>query len=1117
MTKRIILASLLCLTFSACLQAKEIGLIDKNTAIEAAKTATVEKYPDSDEVLVSGYTKTKYNADGTSIDIMDYYTKVLTEAGKRNNLTLTFNYTLPYNTVEVQLVEIIKPDGSSTAIDIAQNSKEMTDNSSMSMNIYNPNDKKIIVSVPGLEIGDMLHYIAVDNNVKTRMADTWCNYIVFESTCPILNEVYEVYAPNELPIKSKAIKDELPGTIAYEAKDYDGGIVHRWTATNVPRFFPEPKMPDSWTCVQRLLVSTISDWPTVSRWYWDLSKPHYESTDAMKEKVAELTKDLTTEEEKIRAIFKFVSQEIRYMGISIEKDAPGYEPHDVNLTFENKHGVCRDKAGLLVVMLRLADIEAYPVLIHSGPKKDIEVPLPYFNHAITCVRNEDGTYQLMDSTDESTQRLCPSYLGNCSYLVAAPYGETLLTSPVDPAETNMLEIATDAKIDARGNYSAKSIMDFQGINDNVYRGAFLRRKPEEIRTFLEGVLKRFLPGGKLDSYSITPTDFQDTSENIKAVMEYHCDNILVSGEKMSLLPIYAIGREIGMANFVLRDTGLDKRRFTLETGITCGVLEKITLDIDSSLEAYSIPEKALIEEPYLTLQSNISKSDDGVVIEKVLKFNQVEFTPEEYLNLKENLKDIEYNSRKQIVLNKTTDAGNDSILLSKKIEYNVVDEHNWTTTTTVKRKILTYKGKKDNSELKFTYVPAWEELTLNYARVINGENVKEISDVEKNVMDAGWVASAPRYPEGKILVASLPGVENNSIIEYSYTTKSKDEPFFSFYRTFQSSEPLEQAEVVLNIPSDIEIKTIYDGNGIFNEGIGDEIDYSMSKAMNFSWTAKEVTTYKWVAKNLPALKSEDAMPPYYTFTPFVKSTTGEIGDFSSEVGKFAEKAMATKEKDVEKMAKELVASCKTKEDKIVAIRDFVAKNIRNAGPSFTSIPLSSHSACATTLTERYGNSLDRAILTAKLLKFAGIKNEIVLVAACGRIASIEDFQLSTISPSLWSTVLVKAIDGKREFYLGDTNQYDNLGTTNSDRYLGVDIKTGKISRINIDEQNRDKSDSTISIKIDRNGDANMTVSSNIWGNAYGSSNGYFSESTPENRKKFNENIRFGNRIFRLSR
>ena len=78
------------------------------------------------------------------------------------------------------------------------------------------------------------------------------------------------------------------------------------------------------------------------------------------------------------------------MGLTMEDTSPGYAPHDVDITFDNRYGVCRDKAGLLVAMLRLAGFKAFPVLIHVGAKLDPEVPQPFFNHAIVAVEEEVG-------------------------------------------------------------------------------------------------------------------------------------------------------------------------------------------------------------------------------------------------------------------------------------------------------------------------------------------------------------------------------------------------------------------------------------------------------------------------------------------------------------------------------------------------------------------------------------------------------------------------------------------------------------------------------------------------------------------------------------------------------
>ena len=63
-------------------------------------------------------------------------------------------------------------------------------------------------------------------------------------------------------------------------------------------------------------------------------------------------------------------------------------------------------------MLREAGLDAYPVLISVGTKRDPEVPDPDFNHAIVCVQLKPGDYLLMDPTDENTRALLPT--GDCN-------------------------------------------------------------------------------------------------------------------------------------------------------------------------------------------------------------------------------------------------------------------------------------------------------------------------------------------------------------------------------------------------------------------------------------------------------------------------------------------------------------------------------------------------------------------------------------------------------------------------------------------------------------------------------------------------------------------------------
>src|SRR5208282_1147345 len=122
---------------------------------------------------------------------------------------------------------------------------------------------------------------------------------------------------------------------------------------------------------------------------------------------------------------------------------------------------------------------------------------------------------------------------------------------------------------------------------------------------------------------------------------------------------------------------------------------------------------------------------------------------------------------------------------------------------------------------------------------------------------------------------------------------------------------------------------------------------------------------------------------------------------------------------------------KSKLDALQAIRDFVAKSIRFAGPSFTTLPLSELSAADTTLTDGYGHAADRAILLHAMLRAAGFQPEFVLASGLPPIAGITNVAFSFPLPSAFQEPLVRVeLDGQA-YYLNDTDQYARLGSTSA--------------------------------------------------------------------------------------
>ncbi len=391
-------------------------------------------------------------------------------------------------------------------------------------------------------------------------------------------------------------------------------------------------MPPYEMVLQRLFISTTTDWAKVSQWYWQLSKPHLEAiTPEMKQTVQGLTAQAMTDLDKVKALFFHVSKKVRYMGLTPEKDRPGFEPHDVCLTFDKKYGVCRDKAALLVSLLRAAGLNSYPVLINLGTRKDAEVPDADFNHAIVAVELQQGDYVLMDPTDENTRDLLPATDRNQSYLVCRPEGEAIRLSPIQPPDDHMMRVRTRGTLSAAGALRAKSELSFQGVNDDLYRNMFAHMKPDDKRRFFESTLKRAIPGARLTSLQLMPEDMIDVSQEVRAVLEFSVDGLTANGSGKSVVNLPWIGKGLGIVNFILGGTGLEKRKYPLRTWVTCGLREDLSLKLAPEFgQALSLPSCRPDEDDCLSCRQSCALQDGELVCSRQLKLKVVEFSPEQY-------------------------------------------------------------------------------------------------------------------------------------------------------------------------------------------------------------------------------------------------------------------------------------------------------------------------------------------------------------------------------------------------------------------------------------------------------------------------------------------------------
>ncbi|MGE3171097.1 MAG: DUF3857 domain-containing protein [Planctomycetota bacterium] len=174
--------------------------------------------------------------------------------------------------------------------------------------------------------------------------------------------------------------------------DDDGQRTYAFRMDGLPRDVPEPRRPDAGERLPLVRFTTFRDWDHFASWWWNLIRGQLETSPAMRQKVQELTAGLTTQEQRMAAIYRFVTTDVRYE--AWEFGVHGYKPYSTQVIFERRHGDCKDKALLLCALLQEIGVHAAPVLIQADElrsRDDLELPMvQHFNHCIAWLPQQDG-------------------------------------------------------------------------------------------------------------------------------------------------------------------------------------------------------------------------------------------------------------------------------------------------------------------------------------------------------------------------------------------------------------------------------------------------------------------------------------------------------------------------------------------------------------------------------------------------------------------------------------------------------------------------------------------------------------------------------------------------------
>lgn len=251
----------------------------------------------------------------------------------------------------------------------------------------------------------------------------------------------------------------------------------------------------------------IQTWTDLARIAAEVIEPRTVASAELKAKAEALVAGKTTRWERIRALTRFVQKEITYLAVVLDTDhLAGYRPNAAADVLQNRHGDCKDKATLLVTMLRAIGESGHVMLVHAGNPRAIDPAWPSarFNHAIAAIPAGEavpadwpvvdvaphGKLVLFDATDAYTP------LGTLSAgdqggfgLLAAKEANGLVRLPTASAATNAVEMRVTATLDAQGDLIAKVAEVSTGSSGVTQHAVRERLRSERFTPVLEARLR----------------------------------------------------------------------------------------------------------------------------------------------------------------------------------------------------------------------------------------------------------------------------------------------------------------------------------------------------------------------------------------------------------------------------------------------------------------------------------------------------------------------------------------------------------------------------------------------------------------------------------------------------
>ena len=472
------------------------------------------------------------------------------------------------------------------------------------------------------------------------------------------------------PVQSQEVIIRIPSWMKVELRPYNferyhiqqrvtqegDETVYRFTGKDLPALRREPSAPGFTYFSPHILVmakfaetsngkltffNTLQD---QYNWYRQLVVQAKDNSPSVKERALDITRHATTDEQKVKLLYQWVQDNIRY--IAFEDGLAGFRPAKASDVLNKKYGDCKGMANLLVEMLQSLGLDARHCWIGTRHLAyDYTTPsLAVDNHMIAVWMNQ-GEKVYLDATEK--------YIGYGEFAERIQGRQTLIEDggkfildrvPAKDAEQNTSFEKRLLTIDGN-NLRGQVVQSWKGENK-----VMLLTGINSLRTEKRDVaLSRYLSEGKsnFEIQNLQLDNIDDYNKDVKLEYQLLWKNALATFGAESYLELD------NRRNFESFKIDSSKRKLPYWFDFKNHIVLETELQLPAGIKPGPLPEALLVKRPAYQFSGSYRVTGSTLTYRCEIRFQQTALETSQFSQWNSDIDQLKNFYNQQIVLTTT--------------------------------------------------------------------------------------------------------------------------------------------------------------------------------------------------------------------------------------------------------------------------------------------------------------------------------------------------------------------------------------------------------------------------------------------------------------------------------